>query len=51
MRRVKRLTFKELVDENKRELLTNNKEMEKIEMRLDEKYARRANYTRTGTDS
>ncbi|MFA8438814.1 FbpB family small basic protein [Pueribacillus sp. YX66] len=49
MRRVKMLTFKDLVNENKKELMRNDKEMEAIEKRLDEKYARRAKYTKTGS--
>ncbi len=40
MRKMKLVTFKELVNENKKELLKNDKEMEKIEKRIDEKYAK-----------
>ncbi len=49
MRRVRMFSFKELVNENKKELLRNDKEMEEIEKRLEEKYARRAKYTQTGS--
>lgn len=41
------LTFKELVNENKLELMKNDKEMERIEKRIDEKYARRSKYFET----
>jgi len=40
MRKMKLLTFKELVNENKKELLKNEKEIEKIEKRIDEKHAK-----------
>lgn len=42
MKRFKMMTFKELVNENKLELMNNDKKMEEIEKRLDEKYARLA---------
>lgn len=42
MKKLKMMTFKELVNENKLELMNNDKKMEEIEKRLDEKYARRA---------
>lgn len=40
MRKVRLLKFKDLVHENKQELLKNNKEIEAIEKRIEEKYAR-----------
>lgn len=47
MRRIKLLTFKELVNENKQELLKNDKEMEALEKRIDEKYVKQANHKKT----
>ncbi len=41
------LSFHELVKENKKELMNNDKEMERIEKRIDEKRARLAK-SRTG---
>lgn len=49
MRRVKMLSFKDLVNENKKELLRNDKEIEKIEKKIDEKYARRADLSQASS--
>jgi hypothetical protein len=38
MRRIINKTLKDLVLENKQELLNNEKELEKIEIRLEERY-------------
>jgi hypothetical protein len=42
MRRVKKISFKELVIENKKELLQDRDALDKIEMRLDEKHSKNA---------
>lgn len=38
----KRQSFKELIDKNKQELLSNDGEIEKIERKLEEKHSNRA---------
>ncbi|TLS37442.1 FbpB family small basic protein [Pseudalkalibacillus caeni] len=40
MRKKKKLSFKELIMENKRELLSDRKAMERIEERFEEKHAK-----------
>lgn len=41
MRKNKKVSFHELIKENKRELLNNPEALEKIEKRIDEKHYRR----------
>lgn len=38
----KRQSFKDLIDKNKQELLSNDGEIEKIERKLEEKHSNRA---------
>ncbi|MGC4377529.1 FbpB family small basic protein [Fictibacillus sp. Mic-4] len=40
MRRTIKLSFKQLVSENKKELLKDQKEMTRIEKRIDDKYSK-----------
>ncbi len=40
MRKLRRRTFTELVNENKLEILKNEEEMEKIEKKLEERYTK-----------
>ncbi|WAA10895.1 FbpB family small basic protein [Fervidibacillus albus] len=42
MRKMKKRTFSELVHENKLEIMRNQGEMEKIERKLEEKHAKKA---------
>ncbi|MDQ0246083.1 Na+/phosphate symporter [Bacillus fengqiuensis] len=42
MRKTIKLSFEQLVLENKKELMNNKKEMKKIEQRIDDKHSKRS---------
>ncbi|RBW70872.1 FbpB family small basic protein [Bacillus taeanensis] len=48
MRKRNQLTFEELVEKNKQELLENELELKKIEERIDEKHLQEENAEKTG---
>ncbi|MGC4378439.1 FbpB family small basic protein [Fictibacillus sp. Mic-4] len=42
MRKFRKISFKDLVNENKRQLLSDHEEMERIEKKLEDKHSKNA---------